>query len=196
MKALLVATGIAMATATAQPISYVASVKPNNAVDARTLSEYSPGGRFNATAITVVSLLRIAYRIQPYQLVGGPAWISTRRYDIAVKAEDQPAPSQQVLLQAMLKDRFQLAVHNETRDLPVFALVVARSDGKLGPQLSKSDFDCAAYFAGPHDPPAPGATPHCATRIGPGALFGKTIPMAQLATSLAGLVGRSTVDKT
>jgi uncharacterized protein (TIGR03435 family) len=179
-----------------KPISYVASVKPNNAVDARTFSEYSPGGRLTATAVTVGYLLRIAYRIQPYQLVGAPAWISIKRYDIAARVEDSPAASQQSLLRALLKDRFKLAVHNETRELPIFALVVARSDGKLGPQLSKSTFDCAAYFAGPHDPPELGRTPNCATRIGPGALFGKAIPMTQLATSLAPLLSRFTVDKT
>src|SRR5438046_1393541 len=71
---------------TASPsISYVASVKPNNAEDARTFSEYYPGGRFSATAITVRSLLRIAYRIQDYQLVGAPDWFFTKRYDIAAK---------------------------------------------------------------------------------------------------------------
>jgi uncharacterized protein (TIGR03435 family) len=180
----------------AQPISYVASVKPNNAVDARTFSEYSAGGRLTATAVTVATLLRIAYRIQPYQLVGAPAWISTRCYDIAAKVEDSPAPSQSILLRALLKDRFKLAVHDETRELPIFALTVARSDGKLGPQLSKSTFDCAAYLAGPHGPPEPGRTPNCATRIGPGALFGKAISMAQLATSLAPFVSRFTIDKT
>jgi uncharacterized protein (TIGR03435 family) len=183
-------------SATPQPISYVASVKLNNAADARTFSEYSPGGRLTATAVTVGYLLRIAYRIQPYQLVGAPAWISTKRYDIAATVEDKPAPSQQALLRALLKDRFKLAVHNETRELPVFALVVARSDGKLGPQLSKSAFDCAAYQAGPHGPPEPGRTPNCATRIGPGALSGKAIPMTQLATGLASFVSRFTVDKT
>jgi len=183
-------------SATAQPFSYVASVKPNNAVDARGLSEYSPGGRLTATAITVRELLRVAYRIQPYQLVGAPAWISTRRYDIAAKVEDSPAPPQQALLRALLKDRFKLAVHNETRELPIFALVLARSDGKLGPQLTKSAFDCAAWRAGPHPPPEPGRTPNCATRIGPGALSGKAIPMTQLATSLAPFVSRFTADKT
>jgi uncharacterized protein (TIGR03435 family) len=182
--------------AQSQPISYVASVKPNNSVDARSLSEYSPGGRFTATAMTVASLLRSAYRVQPYQLVGAPAWISTRRYDIAAKVEDNSAPSQQALLRALLKDRFKLAAHNETRQMPVFALVVARSDGRLGPQLNKSTFDCAAYLAGPHDLPEPGRTPNCAASIGPGTLFGKAIPMSQLATSLAPLVSRFTVDRT
>jgi uncharacterized protein (TIGR03435 family) len=124
-------------SATDQPISFVASVKPNNTVDARSFSEYLPGGRLTATAVTAGSLLRIAYRIQPYQLVGAPNWISTKRYDIAAKAEGSPPPSQQALLRALLKDRFKLAVHNETRELPIFALVLARSDGKLGPQLTK-----------------------------------------------------------
>jgi uncharacterized protein (TIGR03435 family) len=128
----------------AQTVSYVASVKPNSAVDARSLSEYQPGGRFTATAITVLQLLRIAYRIQPYQIVGAPSWISTRRYDIEAKVEGAPPPSQQTLLRAILKDRFNLAIRNETRDLPIFTLVLARSDEKLGPQLTKSDFDCAA----------------------------------------------------
>jgi uncharacterized protein (TIGR03435 family) len=149
-----------------------------------------------ATAITVAALLRIAYRIQPYQLVGAPSWISTKRYDLNAKVEDSPAPSQQVFVRVLLKDRFKLAVHNETREMPIFALAVARTDGRLGSQLSKSAFDCAAYLASPHDPPQPGRTPNCATRIGPGTLSGKAISMAQLATSLAPFVGRFTIDKT
>ena len=183
-------------SAIAQPFSYVASVRLNNAADARGFSEYLPGGRLTATAITVRELLRIAYRIQPYQLVGAPAWISARRYDIAAKVEDSPPPSQQALLRVLLKDRFKLVVHNETRELAIFALVLARSDGKPGPQLTRSAFDCAAYRAGPHAPPEPGRTPNCATRINAGALSGKAIPMTQLATSLAPFVNRFTVDRT
>jgi len=180
----------------AQQISYVASVKQNTAADPRGLSEYSPGGRFTATAVTVRTLLRTAYRIQDYQLVGAPAWFSTKRYDIAAKVDDNPPPSLQVFLRVLLKDRFNLTVHNETRELPTFALVIARSDGKPGPQLKKSDFDCAAYFASPHPPPEPGRPPTCSTRINMGALSGNSIPMTQLATSLAPFVNRFTVDKT
>ncbi|HUA57986.1 MAG TPA: hypothetical protein VML19_04480 [Verrucomicrobiae bacterium] len=62
----------------AQPLSYVASVKINTAIDAKTLSEYQ-NGRFTATAITVSQLLRIVYGAQPYQLTGAPGWISTKR---------------------------------------------------------------------------------------------------------------------
>ena len=179
-----------------QPVSYVASVKPNNALDARTLSEYQAGGHFVATAITVRDLLRLAYRVQPYQMVGAPGWIMTNRYDIDAKAEGGPAPAQQVLLRALLKDRFKLELRNETREMPRFALTMARSDGRPGPQLKKSEFDCAAYFAGPHEAPQPGRTPTCAMRAGAGLLSGKAIGMSQLAPALSPIISRFTVDKT
>lgn len=191
-----IAALFAASVAAAQPVSYVASIKPNNSVDARTLSEYHPGGRFAATAITVAQLLRIAYRIQPYQLAGAPSWIFTRRFDIAAKSDDTPPPPQQAFLRTLLRDRFELAAHNETREEPIFALVIARKDGKPGAQLTASAFDCTAYFAAPHAPPEPGRTPPCATRINPGFLSGKAITMAQLATSLAPFVSRFTIDKT
>ncbi len=177
------------------PISYVASVKPNNSAEPRGFTEYYPGGRLSATAVTVRSLLRTAYRIQDYQLVGAPAWFSTKRYDIAAKVDDNPPPLP-VFLRMLLADKFQLAVRNETRELPRFALVLARGDGKLGPQLQKSDFDCEAYAATPHALPEPGRTPTCSTRINMGALSGKAIPLAQLATSLAPFVNRFVFDKT
>jgi uncharacterized protein (TIGR03435 family) len=179
-----------------QPVSYVASIKENKSPEARTISEYSPGGRLSATAITVGALLRIAYRIQPYQLVGLPDSIGTRRYDIAARADDNPSPPQQALIRTLLKERFKMTVHNETREMPVFALVAARSDERLGTKLIKSSRDCVAYFAGPHPPPEPGRTPTCATRIGPGNLYGSAIPMTTLAASIAPFVGRFTVDKT
>jgi uncharacterized protein (TIGR03435 family) len=183
-------------SASRPPISYVASVKPNNSAEPRTLIDYYPGGRLRADAVTVAALLRLAYRIQDYRILGAPAWFSTNRYDIAAKVDDNPPPSQQVFLQTLLADRFHLAVHQETRDRPTFTLVLARSDRKLGPQLIPSDFDCAAYAAAPHAPPDPARTPNCATRINIGALSGKAIPMTQLATSLAPFLSRFTIDKT
>jgi uncharacterized protein (TIGR03435 family) len=180
----------------AQTLSYVASVKLNNAVDARGLSEYSPGGRFTATATTVASLIRTAYRIQGYQLVGAPGWFSTKRYDISAKADESPAPTQQTLLRALLKDQFELVVHDETREMPVFALVLARNDGRPGPKLVKSNFDCAAYRASPHTAPEAGERPLCGARSNSGSFSGKAVPVSQLALSLAFFAGRFVVDKT
>jgi uncharacterized protein (TIGR03435 family) len=144
------------------------------------LSEYSPGGRFTATAITVDSLIRSAYRIQGYQLVGAPGWFSTKRYDISAKADESPAPTQQTLLRALLKDQFKLVVHDETREMPVFGLVLSRSDGRLGPKLVKSDSDCAA----------------CGARSNSGSFSGKAVPISQLAASLGFFAGRFVIDRT
>jgi len=184
------------ALASGAQVSYVASIRPNNSAEARTFTEYFPGGRFSATAVTVRGLLRIAYRIQDYQLVGAPEWFSTQRFDIAAKTDDNPPPSQQIFLQTLLADRFRLAVHKEARELPTFALVLAKTDGRLGPQLIQSDFDCAAYAASPHALPDPGRTPACGTRSNVGALSGKSIAIAQLATSMTALLNRLTIDKT
>lgn len=181
--------------AEAQTISYVASVKPNHSVAPRAFSEYYPGGRFSATAVTVRSLLRTAYRVQDYQIAGAPGWFSTKRYDISAKADGTP-PAQQPFLQTLLRDQFQLAVHHETRELPAYALTVAKNDGRLGPQLRKSDFDCDVYLAGTHDLPMPGRVSPCSARINMGVLSAKSIKMSQLAPSLAPLAGRFVEDRT
>jgi len=189
------AAGTLLAQTGARPVSYVASVKPNGSPEARTFMEYYPGGRLSAVAVTVRGLLRNAYHIQDYQLAGAPPWFSTKRYDISAKTEDNP-PSLPVFLQTLLADRFKLAVHSETRELPRFALVLTRRDGKPGPQLVRSDFDCAAYFATSHPLANPALTPPCGTRIGMGELAGKSILMSQLATGLAPFVNRFVHDMT
>ena len=186
---LLLATAASLA---AQTLSYVASVKPNNAADPHGLNEYSPGGRFTAVATTVSTLIRNAYRIQGYQLIGAPVWFSTKRYDISAKADESPAPTQQTLLRALLKDHFKLVAHNETRELPAFALTLARTDGRPGPNLIPSDFDCTA----PHAPPEPGRTPQCGAISNSGHFAGKAVLISQLVTSLSFFAGRIVVDKT
>jgi hypothetical protein len=88
------------------PISYEASVKPNNSAEPRTITEYFPGGRYSATAVTVRALLWTAYRMQDQQLAGAPAWFSSKRYNIAAKADGTP-PTLLALLRALLADHFQ-----------------------------------------------------------------------------------------
>lgn len=181
--------------ATGPAISYVASIKPNHDVNPRGLFDSLPGGRLTGTAVTMSTLLRTAYRVQDREVVGAPAWFATKRYDIEARAESEPAPSGQVLLQALLRDRFGLKVHREKRELPTFSLILARNDGKTGPQLIRSSFDCAAYLAAPHAP-EPGRAPRCGARISGRDLSARAISMTQLATYLAPLAKRFTVDKT
>lgn len=167
---------VTIAAAPPQPISYVASVKLNNDANPRSMSEYSPGGRFTANAVMIGSLIRAAYRIQGYQLVGAPDWIGAKRFDISAKSDDNPAPSQQSLLQALLKDRFQLVVHNETREMPVFDLVVAKG----GPKFQKSDVQGTTIYEGPDHIDA----------------IGSDHTLAILCESLGKRTGRVVVDKT
>ena len=199
----------------AAPAFEVASIKPNNSGDGRVMMQQQPGGRFTATNVPLRLLIRNAYQLQDFQIVGAPSWINSERYDIVAKAEDGTPPETpsldrtgpnrlQLMMRSLLAERFQLAVHHETRELPIYALVVARSDGKLGPELRKSDVDCNAVFAAgrgrgmppPPGPPQPGERPQCGLRIGMGNLAMGGTPLSQFANSLAMFVGRTVQDKT
>ena len=101
-------------------------------------------------------LIRQAYgQLQDFQLVGGPDWINSDRFDIEAKPEGGGPMSPQVLqsvFRQILEDRFALKVHKETRELPIYALVLARSDGRLGPNLKPSSPECSTL----HDRARPG----------------------------------------
>jgi uncharacterized protein (TIGR03435 family) len=203
-------------TGAAGPAFEVASIKPNNSGDGRVMMGLQPGGRFTATNVPLRLLIRNAYQLQDFQIVGAPSWIASERYDIVAKAEDGAPPEtpsldrtgpnrNQLMIRALLAERFQLVAHNETRELPIYALVVARGDGKLGPDLHKSEMDCNAVFAAargrggmppPPGPPQPGDRPSCGIRIGMGNLAMGGTPLSQFANSLAMFVGRTVQDKT
>jgi len=202
-----------------------ASIKPNNSAIPRVMLQF-PGGRLNGVNITVLALLGLGYRVQPFQLVGAPEWISSERYDVTATSTITPTPDQRAsMVQALLADRFKLAIHRETRDLPAYALVLARNDGGLGSRIRKSDLDCAALAAaargnpppaglgpdarGPigRGPAAPGQTAQtgqvqmqmtgCGTTGGRGGQrTSRGVTMAEFATSLSGLVNRVVLDRT
>lgn len=106
-----------------------------------------PGGRFTAQGVSLQDLIVFAYRLQPYQIVGGPRWLDTDRWDISAVGAQGTPDDVLIALQQLLADRFSLVARRETRELPIYALVVARSDGRLGPQLKRSTVDCAAMKA-------------------------------------------------
>ncbi len=92
-------------------------------------------------------------RVQRSQLVGGPDWIETARFDIVAKAEGDiprgaaggPPGPLNFMMQDLLEDRFKLRAHRETRELPIYALMLARTRRKLGPGLRASTIDCAQH---------------------------------------------------
>jgi len=106
-----------------------------------------PGGRFTAQGVSLQDLIVFAYRVQPYQIVGGPRWLDADRWDVTATGAAGTPDDVLVALQQLLADRFSLVARRETRELPIYALILARPDGRLGPQLKRSPTDCAALKA-------------------------------------------------
>jgi len=110
----------------------VASVKPNKTGDGRAMLGLQPGGRFNATNVPLRMLLRQAFNVQEFQLVGGPNWIGSDRYDVVAKAPEGGefnADAMRPMLRSLLIERFKLAFHNESREMPIYALMKALTAG-------------------------------------------------------------------
>ena len=189
-----------------KPQFEVAAVRPNKSGESGASLGPRPGGRLNGTNQTARNLIRNAFNVQPHQLIGGPDWMDSDRFDIVAKAADADLDAKGMLtppqfmlrLQSLLEDRFKMVTHWETRELPVYALVVA-TDGKLGPKLKAHAGDCdRARGDGP--PPAGSPTANCGTRTNmtptAGKVTGFGISMQTFARNLAGGTGRNVVDKT
>jgi len=191
----------------------VASVKPNPAGRAgMTRSRIQPGGRFVAENMAIVLLIGQAYQVQAYQLVGGPGWIWSDGFDIDAKANGELVPTDgrrplQGALRGLLADRFKLVTHTETRQLPVYALVLARSDGRLGPDLIRSSrTNCDAILAEvaaarepggpPPPPPASGQAPPCGGLNRNGMFSLDSTTPTRLANSLSAELNRRVFDRT
>ena len=100
--------------------------------------------------MTLRTLVMYAFDILPRrhdpEPIGGPAWIDKLAYQLVLKFSDVPSiPQAQAAIRTLIEERFKLRWHKEARELPVYALVVARADGRLGPGLQPSKVDCRAY---------------------------------------------------
>jgi uncharacterized protein (TIGR03435 family) len=107
-----------------------------------------PDGGFTMTNIPLGTLISRAYPFAA-PMVGLPGWAMSERYDvIATSSLSSPTPDERTaMLRAMLADRFRLTVHVENREQPVYELVLARRDGRLGPGIKPVDIDCDAQIA-------------------------------------------------
>jgi uncharacterized protein (TIGR03435 family) len=164
------------------------------------------GSRLVAVNNNLFTIMRSAWAIQPNQIVGGPDWVRSdgERFDITAKAPDgTPPPQMRLMLQALLADRFTLKIHRETRDLPIYALVLARPDGKLGPQITPASFDCKALVAAINRgervtmPPPNGEKLPCIAKSATGRILAGGTAFADFASILSNFVGgRPVVDRT
>jgi uncharacterized protein (TIGR03435 family) len=182
-----------------EPSFEVASVRVNTSGDpVSRISAPAGTGRFEATNAPLRILIVNAYGIAGFQLAGGPAWLDGLRVDIVARAATPVARDEiSRMLRRLLSERFQLAVHRESREAPVYALVVARDDRRLGPRMQASTADCAAATAGgAAAPQLPSGQLLCATRMSPTWINAGGMTMARLATSLTGIVGGPVTDET
>ena len=185
-----------------RPAFEVASIKLH--VDARPDAGVAgfqniPGSpRMDMVGVTFKMLMGYAYAVRDFQIIGGPDWIISERYDIQARAEDDSVsvgagirnlntPDPMALrIQSLLDDRFQLKMHRETRELPVYELILARLSSKL--QLSPDQ-----------SPPEPGVRERGSVftqRTPAGWILEATaVPLSSLITVLSGQIGRPIVDK-
>lgn len=171
---------------------------------------FKPDGQFTAINVTLRMLLSAAYGertpLQPFQLTGGPEWMSAERFNITARAEGQqlpatggPPPMMFAMLRNLLAERFGVQIHREVRETDVDALVRARPGAPLGPALKRSTVDCAALAAKtPMPAPMSGLqVPQCAARIGPGRLVVRALSLAQIAQrDFPRMTGRMVIDRT
>jgi uncharacterized protein (TIGR03435 family) len=147
-----------------------------------------PGGRFVATNVTVRQLVAFAFGVPNTHfemiVIGGPDWIDADRFDVEarVSSGDIPRGQSGPLVRSLLEERFQLRAHRETREHPVYDLVVDRPDRRLGPGLRTSRSDCTVA--------------RCGLLQAPGSAGGLGVTIPQLADALAPFAGRVIVDRT
>jgi uncharacterized protein (TIGR03435 family) len=138
------------------PLTFeVASVKPSAPADGSPISQIPrlvpSGGRLTIVNMPLRLLIMQSRGLQDFQIAGGPPWQMTKRFDITAKAPDGFSGDNKQLiamLESLLAERFGLKTHMEKREMPTYSLVIARSDGKLGPDMTPSKDDCG-------DPSAP-----------------------------------------
>jgi bla regulator protein BlaR1 len=179
------------------PLTFeVASIKPSAETGFRTGIQMQPGGGLRVSGISMKVLLTLAYDVREFQIVGGPGWINSDRWDIMAKpaagdSEPQPTDPRQVTdaqmktvreqmqqrLQALLAERCQLKIHRETKEESVYALL----PGKNGPKIQASD---TKGGSGPR------------IMMGRGMINGQGVQMEMLATVLSNQLGRTVLDRT
>jgi bla regulator protein blaR1 len=178
----------------AQLVFEVASIKPANPDAQGGLIRFMPGGGLSLTNIPLRNMITFAYDVRDFQVSGGPGWMGTERFDVMARP-DRAAVDGQVdvdkmndaqrktmrdqiteRLRALLADRFQLAVHKETKDQPIYALVVSKNGPKL--QETKETANQQSMMANR------------------GRTEAHAVPVELLAQLLSSITGRPVVDKT
>jgi uncharacterized protein (TIGR03435 family) len=181
------------------PLTFeVASIKPGGGDEHRVGIQFMPGGGLRTTGTTLKFLITFAYDVRDFQVSGGPGWINSDRFDVMAKSDrstsDNATPDEmrnmtdaqmkttaeqmRVKLQALLADRFQLTLHHETKEQPVYALVISKNGSKLQESQMKA------------------GERRRMMRMGRSELNGEGVAIDMLTHTLSNVLGRPVIDRT
>jgi uncharacterized protein (TIGR03435 family) len=172
----------------------VAAIRPNNSGAGMVSIGIPSPGTFRAQNVWLRFLIQVAWDVKDFQVLGGPGWATSDRYDVTAKAaENVQLPEMRPMLRALLEDRFQLKLHTETKELPIYALVA----GKGAVKLSRTSEGSCAMAASELPAGSSNALPVCGNiSMRPDGVEGMGITMAQLAAALSNSMQRTVVDQT
>jgi uncharacterized protein (TIGR03435 family) len=176
------------------PPAFDAASIRRSARDSDTFMKVHPGGRLELSWVTLKALIALAYRLQPFQVSGGSAWVRSEYFDINTEAAKNPSENQLFLMiQTLLAQRFSLKVHFETAERPVYLLVAGTTRRTRPPGLQVStEGSCVEVDPGaPPDPNACGGV-----GMGVNHLEAHEVSMARFAEALGRAVDRKVIDRT
>jgi len=161
-----------------KPLAFeVASIKPTSDDDRQFVFRIEPDGTTTAAGITLKRLIMTAYGVQGFRIIGAPGWISSTRWDVQAKHSGLASPDQiHRMLRTLLEQRVQLHAHSDTRNLPIYELVVDRDRSKV---VRTRDV---------------GAMP--TVRVAPGSIHLTNAAATTFASQLSYAVARPVIDKT
>jgi uncharacterized protein (TIGR03435 family) len=209
----------AQPVATDGPAFEVATVRENTSSETRSRIEVLPSGQFNAINMTLRQVVSIVYPTEDGrfrhadQLVGGPGWFDSARFDIIAKTDARGGDSNKpgfmasaadreavervrLMMKRLLAERFKLRVHQEIRQLPIYELVLLKRTGELGPDIKRAATDCVEEWKKQGNPDARNLT--CGSIQGPriGRVTGHAAEIGPLVRDLYDWTGRPVVDRT
>jgi uncharacterized protein (TIGR03435 family) len=173
----------------------VASIKPANPDAQGSSIQFMPGGGLKMTGVPLRNMITFAYDVRDFQISGGPGWVGTEQFDIMARSDAESAKGLEDIakmtdaqrktvreqmgerLRALLADRFQLVVHKETKDQPIYALVVSKNGAKL--KEAKAVEGARQGMS-----------------MNRGRLEGFAAPMEMLGQTLSNVTARPVIDKT
>jgi bla regulator protein blaR1 len=180
----------------------VSTVKPASANDGRGMVRLTPDGA-SLQGIPVQMLLHLAFNVEDDRIIGAPSWVRSNRYDVEAKVAPEDAPrldklkleDRRAMLLPLLADRFNLKYHHETRELPMYALVIAKDGPKLKASTAEPPPD-PNFPARPDGQPKGGIDTRGRMMMGPDSIESQDTTLDMLAHALSPRLGRSVLDKT